>query len=329
MTPVAIEERLVYFPCGSSKLAGILAVPAQPNGRAVLLPWGASPLPSSGRNRERTRVARALAEEGFHTFRFDYRGVGESDGDLRRADMAAPHTEEIIAACTWLTSQGLSRIVVVANCFGSWSSLMAAPKLPGLQGMALVNGPVWRDHGQVRATWSWRWWVTHLGRLRWSKLRSAERRARYRKLVAATASSFVRTKAPSGLALGSRDSRYSRAVRHLLDRGIPTFLMYGQDDFRADFESELDRGLRALLERAGATTRLVTVSEQLAVWSLGAQDLLLKELVPWLRDLPDSSPQAKESASPSWAGGAASQSTAHSSPDTREATKQAARQAPE
>lgn len=282
---VAIEERLVFFPSQSTILAGILAAPPQPNGYAVVLPWGASPLPSSGRNRERARVARALAEEGFHTFRFDYRGVGESDGDLRRTSMAAPHTADIVAACDWLTSQGLSRIVIVANCFGSWSSLMAAPRVPALQGIALVNGPVWRDHSQVRASRSWRWWTRKLKEFEWSNLRNTERRAYYRQLVGTTAASFLRIMRPKRLTGGSNGSGYSRAVGYLLDRGIPTFLMYGDDDFRADFEWELEHGLRPLVEKAEAN-RLVTVPEQLAVWGAGEQNVLLGELLPWLRNLP-------------------------------------------
>ena len=285
MMSVAIDEQLVLFPSESAILAGILAVPARPNGYAVVLPWGASPLPSSGRNRERTRVARALAEQGFHALRFDYRGVGESDGDLRRTSMAAPHTADIIAACDWLTSQGLSRVVIVANCFGSWSSLMAAPSLPALQGIALVNGPVWRDHSQVRASRSWRWWTRKLREFDWSKLRSAERRAYYRKLVGTTAASLVRMVRPRRLASGSNGSRYSRAVRYLLDRGVPTFLMYGDDDFRADFEWELEHGLRPLIEKVEAN-RLVTVPEQLTAWGAEAQNVVLGELLPWLRDLP-------------------------------------------
>jgi pimeloyl-ACP methyl ester carboxylesterase len=289
---VGVEERLVFFPSGPSNLAGVLTIPPKPNGRAVLIPWGAGAFPSSGRNRVRTRLARSFAEEGFHSFRFDYRGVGESGGDSRTPDLAAPYTEDILAACAWLAKQGLPRVVVVANCFGGWSSLMGAPNIQGLEGMALVNAPVWRDHGQVRLR-SWRWWYRNLRKFRLSKLASPERRARYRALIGATASSLresnLGAKGSSSVGLGSRGSRYSGAVRSLVDRGIPILLIYGDGEFRADFESELDRGLRTLIEQARPPSRLATVSERLAPFHLGAQDLLLRELLPWLRELPDHS----------------------------------------
>jgi len=292
MTPGGLEERLVFFPCGALSLAGILTVPPEPNGRTVLIPWGAGPFPSSGRNRVRARLARTLAAEGFHSFRFDYPGVGESEGEFRSVDMAAPNTEEIVAASTWLTSQGLPRIVVVGHCFGGWSSLMAAPMIPGLEGMAVLNAPVRRDHEQVA---SWQWWATRLKRLTVRKLRSAERRARYRKLVAAKASSLFGS--------ASSGTRFSRAVGYLLDRRIPVLLMYGDDDFRADFESELDRGLRAAMEKADPPTRLITVSERLGGASLGSQAALLKGVVPWLHELPSSRDGGAQPVDLNWARG--------------------------
>ena len=163
MTISNVEERLVFFPCGDAALAGVLTVPREANGRTILIPWGAGAFPSSGRNRLRTRLRRTLAEEGFYCFRFDYLGVGESDGEYRTPDMDRPNTEEIVAASAWLTSQGLGRITIVTNCFGGWSSLMAAPKILGLEGFAAVNPPVRRDHDQVRAgDGSLLWWINKI-----------------------------------------------------------------------------------------------------------------------------------------------------------------------
>jgi pimeloyl-ACP methyl ester carboxylesterase len=283
VTAHTIEERLVFFPSGTSSLAGILTVPSQPNGRTVLIPWGTSTAPSSGINGVRARLARTLADEGFHSFRFDYPGVGESDGDYRVGQMSSPLVEEIEAACTWLAGQGLERIVIVANCFGGWSGLMAAPKLAGLEGMVIVNPPVRRDHKQVRAAdEGWQWWVKRLKRFRFKKVRSAEYRAQSRKLLAAKGSSLAGT--------GSRDKRFSNAVRHLLDRRIPILVIYGIHDFLADFESELEQGLGAAMEQAGPPTRYVTVPVRLEGFaSLDAQAFLLGEVVPWLHSLPSPS----------------------------------------
>lgn len=275
------HERLVFFPSGKASLAGILGVPAQPNGRTVLIPWGAGAFPSSARNRLRSRLARHLTDEGFHTFRFDYPGVGESDGEYRRGSVRNPYVEEVTHAYAWLQSQGLSRVSIVANCLGAWSSLMAAPQIPTLEALALLNPPVSQDHGEIMARQKpWRWWVRGMKRLRLSHLRSANRRASYRKLIAAKASSMV-GREPS-------DLRFRKSVEQAFDRGIPILLMYGPDGFRRDFETALDNGLRETLDTLQFLTRLVFTEDRFeGLASLAVQDLVVNEVSSWLLELGD------------------------------------------
>jgi pimeloyl-ACP methyl ester carboxylesterase len=279
MTTRSVEEQLVFFPCGSSNLAGVLTLASEPNGRTVLIPWGASTAPSSGVNRVRTRLARKLAAEGFNSFRFDYPGVGESDGDYKRPDMSTPLTAEVLAAHTWLASQGLERIVIVANCFGGWSALMAAPDIKGLDGVMLVNPPVRRDHKEVRAADErWQWWAKNLRRFRLRKLFDPSYRAKYRKMLAAKTSSVAGS--------GGRDRRFADAVGHLLNRKVPVLIMYGDDDFRADFEAVMKTGLASAIERAGPPTRVVLYPDRLSGFgSLDTQALLMKEVISWLHSL--------------------------------------------
>jgi pimeloyl-ACP methyl ester carboxylesterase len=233
----------------------------------------------------RARLARIFAEHGFYAFRFDNQGVGESDGEFRRPDIADPNTEEVVAASKWLAGQGFEQIVVVAYCFGGLSSLIAAPMIPGLEAIAVVNAPVWRDHGEMRVVnGSWRWWATNLKRVNWRKLRSAGGRARYRRLMTAKASSLV--------GLRTRSTRFASAVKNLIDRGIPLLMVYGDDDFRVDFELELDRGLREAFEKVGPTSRIVNVAERLEGHaSFAAQNALIRELVPWVNGLRGSTPR--------------------------------------
>ncbi len=281
MTGSAFTEELVFFPCGDISLAGILTVPVHPNGVAVVIPWGGGKFPSSAGNRVRARLARSLAERGFFAFRFDYIGVGESEGQYRIPDLAKPNTEEILAASAFLRSRGLDRQMVIAYCFGGWSTLMAAAGMDGLEGVVVLNSPVRRDHVQVRASdGDLRWWMSKLKKLKLSALMRADRRTRYRKMLAAKATSLV------GFPRASA-TKFSKAVGDLIDAHIPLLLIYGTDDYRADLEIELERGLRVRLEEAGPLSRLVTVLERLEGFaSLNAQNLLIETVVPWLDQLP-------------------------------------------
>ena len=257
----------------------------------VLLPWGAGAYPSSARNRIRTRLARTLAQGGYHSFRFDYQGVGESGGEYRIATMGNPYTGDVLAACEWLRTQGLDRVMVVANCFGAWSSLAAAPLISGLQGMVLVNCPVRRDHRQTNAAHrSWRWWLRHARRLRLSKLRNSQSRARYRGLVTAKAGQLIRIR--------PRDVRFTEAINQLVTDQIPLLLMYGSDGFRPDFEAELGRGLGAILQSARAPTQPLFVTERVEGFAtLASQNLLIDTVTAWLDEAVKRTPHPTERAS--------------------------------
>jgi pimeloyl-ACP methyl ester carboxylesterase len=280
MTDTSFAEDLVYFPCGAISLAGILAAPANPNGQAVIIPWGGGSFPSSARNRVRARLARTLAQRGFHTLRFDNIGVGESEGEYRTPDLSKPKISEIVAASAFAKSRGLDRQVLIGHCLGGWSALVAARELDGLAGVVVLNSPVGRDHQQVRAgDGDLRWWMSKLRKVKWKDLMRANRRTRYRKALVAKATALVGAR-------GARAAKFSDAVGDLIDRQIPLLLIYGTDDSRSDLEMELERGLRVRLEAAGPSTRLVTVRERLEGFAtLTAQQLLVETVVPWLDDL--------------------------------------------
>jgi hypothetical protein len=158
---------------------------------------------------------------------------------------------------------------------------MAAPEIPGLEGVAVVNGPVGRDHAEIRVVERpWRWWFGKIRRLTLRKLMGANRRALYRRIIRAKASSLM--------GKPSRYTGFSTSVKFLLDRRVPILFMYGRDDFRKDFELELDRGLRSAIELAGPATRIVMVPDRLeGCASLGSQEVLLETVLTWLRDLPE------------------------------------------
>ena len=276
------DEVPLYFEGSGVDLAGVLTVPHSPNGIAILIPWGGGAYPSSGKNRIRTRLARAVAEDGYHAFRFDYEGVGESGGTYRVADMRSAFRSDILSALRLLQREGLHRVIVVANCIGGFSSVTSAHKMPGLEGMVVVRAPVSRDHQQVQgAERSMADWLRGVKRFKLRYLRDPRRRATYRKMIGAKVRSVLPGRiigaGGSGGSGGSGgESRFGQGVRYLLANDLPLLLLYSNDDhFHHDLVAELAGGLGAELERAGPTTRLVLTEERLQGWgSLAAQALL-------------------------------------------------------
>ena len=114
-----------------------MAQPGQPSPLGVLIVVG-GPQYRVGSHRQFVHLARALAREGYPTFRFDYRGMGDSEGALRTFEQVEP---DIHAAARAFQSAcpDLKRLVVFGLCDAASALLMAAERIEGLAGMILVN----------------------------------------------------------------------------------------------------------------------------------------------------------------------------------------------
>lgn len=78
-------------------------------------------------NKVVTTVFKALLSQGFHAIRFNYRGVGESDGEF--AD-AIGETEDCLAVIHWVQQQTPELPLVLAGfSFGAYVAASAASQL--------------------------------------------------------------------------------------------------------------------------------------------------------------------------------------------------------
>jgi len=78
---MSFTEQALTFPCAEEELLGIVAVPDHPETIGVLIVVG-GPQYRVGSHRQFLLLSRALAEAGYPTMRFDYRGMGDSSGEL-------------------------------------------------------------------------------------------------------------------------------------------------------------------------------------------------------------------------------------------------------
>ena len=69
---------------------------------------------------------------------------------------------------------------------------------------------------------------------------------------------------------------------------MPLKILFGDDDFRGDFEEALARGLQARFDAGGPGTGVLLVPQNLdgRLAELARQDLLIREVVAWLHELP-------------------------------------------
>ena len=144
------EEQAISFPCQGDWLYGVLSLPQGACSRGVLIVVG-GPQYRAGSHRQFTLLARSLAAQGIAAMRFDYRGMGDSEGEARSFDTV---DEDLRAAIDHFTAAvpGMRQVVLWGLCDAASATLMYAPGDPRVSGLVLLNPWVRTPDGLARTT---------------------------------------------------------------------------------------------------------------------------------------------------------------------------------
>ena len=133
-------EQALDFHCGETRLWGVLArppfgVPEAPS--AVVIAVG-GPQYRAGSHRQFVLLARRLAEHGFTSLRFDSRGMGDSDGEVRGFEDTGPDLHAAVDALR-RACPATTRIVVWGLCDAASAAMMHAVSHRDVAGIVAVN----------------------------------------------------------------------------------------------------------------------------------------------------------------------------------------------
>lgn len=147
-----LEERALTFDCGGERLYGILSLPARgaSASRGVLVVVG-GPQYRAGSHRQFTLLARDLARDGVPVLRFDYRGMGDSEGAIRPFDEVEDDLRAAIDAFM-AAAPDLREVVLWGLCDAASAIGMYATRDPRVAGLVLLNPWVRTEDGLARAT---------------------------------------------------------------------------------------------------------------------------------------------------------------------------------
>jgi exosortase A-associated hydrolase 1 len=147
---MSYDERALAFRCGDTALVGIASVPAGECSRGVLVIVG-GPQYRVGSHRQFALLGRHLAENGIAAMRFDYRGMGDSDGEER--DFEAIQDDIRAALDAFIEAvPSLTDVVLWGLCDGASAAAMYAPGDARVRGLVLLNPWVRTDDGVARTT---------------------------------------------------------------------------------------------------------------------------------------------------------------------------------
>jgi alpha/beta superfamily hydrolase len=86
-------------------------------------------------------IARALTQDGFAVLRFDFTGLGESEGDFADTDFSS-NIEDLIAAATFLEDHYEAPKLLIGHSLGGAAVIFAAAAIPSIQAVATIGAPL-------------------------------------------------------------------------------------------------------------------------------------------------------------------------------------------
>jgi ADP-ribosylglycohydrolase/alpha-beta hydrolase superfamily lysophospholipase len=87
-----------------------------------------------------SRIGRHLSERGLAVLRFDFTGLGNSDGDFANTSFRS-NVDDLVAAAEYLGKEYSTPNILIGHSLGGAAVLAAASQLPGLQGVVTIAAP--------------------------------------------------------------------------------------------------------------------------------------------------------------------------------------------
>lgn len=95
--------------------------------------------------RAATVITRALARKGVATLRFDFAGLGQSEGSFEESTFSS-NTEDVIAAASFLEKEYKAPQILIGHSLGGAAVLHAACDIPSVTSVATIGAPYDPEH---------------------------------------------------------------------------------------------------------------------------------------------------------------------------------------
>lgn len=166
------HEHPLIFECEGDRLVGIATRPEHPADTGVLIVVG-GPQYRAGSHRQFTLLARQLAEQGIASFRFDYRGMGDSEGEMRNFEAI---NADIRAAIDTFMEQmpQIHAVTLWGLCDAASAALYYGHTDPRVNSLVLLNPWVHSEAGAARARLKYYYLSRLLQISFWAKLFSGQ-----------------------------------------------------------------------------------------------------------------------------------------------------------
>lgn len=90
-------------------------------------------------------ISRALASDGVGVLRFDFTGLGESEGDFADTNFSS-NVEDLVAAARFMDEELGAPAILVGHSLGGAAVLQAAAELPEVRAVTTIGAPADPEH---------------------------------------------------------------------------------------------------------------------------------------------------------------------------------------
>jgi alpha/beta superfamily hydrolase len=132
-----MDEQQIVFMSGTLKLEGLLH--HMPGDKGMVITHPHSLYGGSMHNSVVESLVRVYQQAGYTTLRFNFRGVGRSQGVY---DQGRGEREDVEAALGFLHERGKKVVDLAGYSFGAWVNGLAGLKHDAVQRMIMVSPPV-------------------------------------------------------------------------------------------------------------------------------------------------------------------------------------------
>lgn len=139
---MSISERIEFPGAGGDMLAARLERPNfEPRAWAVF----AHCFSCSKDIKAARLIAQGLVDHGIAVLRFDFTGLGHSEGDFANTNFSS-NVQDLVAAAEWLKSEHHAADLLIGHSLGGAAAVVAAGDLPDVKAVATLGAPSDAEH---------------------------------------------------------------------------------------------------------------------------------------------------------------------------------------
>ncbi len=90
-------------------------------------------------------ISRALTGHGLGVLRFDFTGLGDSEGDFADTNFSS-NVSDLHDACAWLSEQHQAPTMLIGHSLGGAAVLAAASSMPSVEAVVTIAAPAHPEH---------------------------------------------------------------------------------------------------------------------------------------------------------------------------------------